>query len=1199
MRWKKVSSTKWTKEQEAAIETKGSNILVAAAAGSGKTTVLVERIIRKITDSTNSCDIDSLLVVTFTNAAASEMKERIGDAIGKKIELEPQNHFLQRQLILLNKASITTIHSFCLNIIRNNFHTIDLDPGFRVGDTTEVEILKKEAIEETLDYFYEEGSSDFLNLIESYASGKADTKIEEIIDRVYRFSVSAPFPIKWLESKLDMLRVDENFDFSSSPWGEIIIEDIKRTYTSYLDEVNRILRHLEVEGFPTKYIEIFNSMINISKCVIDSNTLGDIGMVLSDVKLPALSGKAPNEDLKSKAGEFKKDFTAEVKKTLSLLYKSEDDIRNEIVSSYPLMKSLVDLTKKFMEVFSEKKRERSLIDFNDIEHFALNILTCEENGEIIPSKIALEYREKFTEVMVDEYQDSNDVQEFILNTVSKVDAGNRFMVGDVKQSIYRFRQAKPQIFLNKYDRYKDEVEGKRILLYKNFRSRDIVLNGVNFIFERIMSEDVGELSYTQEERLNIGADFNDHLIDGFEAGGKIELNLIEDIKDESDEDDIDKITLEARVVAEKIRSMVNGENPFKVYSKNPETGIKEYRNARFKDVVILLRSTKGISDVFEEELTLSGVPCYSDTGSGYFETIEIKTIISLLKVIDNPLQDIPLLSLLKSPIFSFTPEDMIDLRISSKGYFYECLKELSLNDSNIGIKSKHVVTKINEWQEKAKNAPIDEFLWFLYEDTGYYAYLGVLPNAFQRQANLKVLFERARDFMATSFKGIFSFVNFIDKLKVSSGDMSGAKTLSENEDVVRIMSIHKSKGLEFPICICSGFGRRFNQQDFRESILLHESLGFGPDIVDLNKRIKYKSSIKEAIKKKLQIEAKSEEMRILYVAFTRAKEKLIITGTVKKIDDKIESYSSLEKGKPLSEAKVLSSGSYLDLIAPLVLSNEGDGDFPFKSSIIRKSEVISTSREIIEKGESVIEQLKSLDDEYETNKKDEINRRLSFKYEKEYLSKIPSKLSVTEAKRIINSIDEEAEDLNRSFILKTPNFLKDEKRISSAEKGTLMHFMMQKVNLKEEITLSSLKETLETLVTKEFITLEESEAINLIGIERFFRSSLGERIINSNKVLREVPFHIEVPIGYIYKEYEGENETIAIQGIIDCFFEEDGEIVLIDYKTDYVTEENINEIYERYKVQINLYTLAIEKLTGKKVKEKYIYLLGKGIELKY
>ncbi|KMT23344.1 helicase-exonuclease AddAB subunit AddA [Clostridium cylindrosporum] len=1199
--------SKWTDEQLLAIETRDSNLLVAAAAGSGKTTVLVERIIRRITDKDDPCDIDSLLVVTFTNAAASEMKERIGDAIGKRIEIEPENHFLQRQLVLLNKANITTIHSFCLNIIRNNIHLIDLDPGFRVGDTTEVELLKKEAVEETLDYFYEEGSLEFLNLVESYASGKGDNKIEEIIDRVYRFSVSSPFPKKWLNDKLNMLEIDSDFDFSSSQWGEIIIKDIKRTYKSYLDEAREILKLLEIEGFPEKYISVFNDMVNICLEVLSSEATGDMASILGEVKLPALSGKCPVEYVKVAASEFKKEFTAGIKKTIGVLSKDENSIREEINNSFPLMRSLVAIVSRFMDVFSEKKRERAIIDFNDIEHFALNILTVYEDGKVIASKAAHEYRDRFTEILVDEYQDSNYVQEYILSTISRENPGNRFMVGDVKQSIYRFRQAKPEIFLDKYNRYLEctgeecegSLSGKKILLYKNFRSRDEVLSGVNYIFERIMTEDVGELSYTEKERLNVGADYEDFEIEGFEAGGKIELSLIEDIKDETEEDDVDKTTLEAKYVAQKIKSMVDTENPFKVLKKNNETGKREYVNARFKDFVILLRSTKNTAEIFEEELTLAGVPCFSDTGGGYFETVEIKTIISLLKVIDNPFQDIPLLAILKSPIFSFTPEDMIDLRLAEKGYFYECLKSLSINESDIGLKCRNVLAKIDRWKLKGKNTPIDEFLWYLYEDTGYYSYLGVLPKAHQRQANLRVLFERAREFMATSFKGIFSFVNFIDKLRISSGDMSGAKTLSENEDVVRIMSIHKSKGLEFPVCICSGFGKKFNQQDFRESVLLHQDLGFGPDIVDLSKRIKYKSTIKEAIKTKLQIELKSEEMRILYVAFTRAKEKLIITGTVKKIDDKINAWSSLKEGEGLSEAKVLSSSSYLDLLAPIVLSNEHTCNFPFKVNVIRKGEVILKDKEVLEVGEVVTSSLQSLSPDYETEKIDEINKRLSFKYTYEYLSKVPSKLSVTEAKRIINAVDEDALNLTQSYVLKTPNFLKDEKRITSAERGTLMHFMMQKVDLNEEVTLDSLKARLEKLVKEEFITREEGENIYLKGVYKFFKSSLGRRMIAAKRVLREVPFHIEVPVGYVYEEYSASDESIAIQGIIDCFFEEEDGIVLIDYKTDYVTEENIDEIYERYRVQISLYSLAIEKLTGKKVKEKYIYLLGKGIELKY
>lgn len=1193
--------TKWTKEQLDAIEVTDTNLLVAAAAGSGKTTVLVERIIRKITNSENPCDIDSLLVVTFTNAAASEMKERIGDAIAQKIEEQPQNHILQRQLILLNKANITTIHSFCLNIIRNNFHLIDLDPGFRVGDTTEIDIIKKEAIEETLENFYEEKEKGFLNLVESYANGKGDYKIEEIISRVYNFSISAPFPLQWLEEKVQVLNINEDFNFSSSPWGEILKENVKRNFRYSLEEGKKILAGLD--GFPPKYIDAFNEIIKISEAVLITENFYEIADILRSAKISALSGKTPDDEIKELASDFKKEFMKIIASNLASIDKSEEDIKAEIKHCYPLMKSLIELVKSFIEVFGRKKRERGVIDFNDIEHFALNILTNSEGGEVLPSKVALEYRDRFTEILVDEYQDSNYVQEYILDTISKKDIGNRFMVGDVKQSIYRFRQAKPEIFLDKYNTFsevggEDKDKGQKVLLYKNFRSRETILNGVNFIFERIMSEEVGELSYTEKERLNVGADFNNDLIKDFEAGGKIELNLIEDVKNEDDEDDLDKITLEARFVADKIKDLVNSEKPFKVYDKNPDTGEREYRTIKYKDIVVLLRSTKNTSNVFEEELSLNGIPCFSDTGGGYFDAIEVKTIIALLKVVDNPFQDIPLLSVLKSPIFSFTSEDMVDLRASHSGYFYECLKVLADEENEIGIKCKTVIEKIKDFQLKAKNLPIDKFLWYIYEDTGYYTYVGALPNAYQRQANLKVLFERAREFMSTSFKGIFSFINFIDKLKTSNKDMSGAKTLSENEDVVRIMSIHKSKGLEFPVCICSGFGKKFNQQDFRESILLHGELGFGPEIVDLNKRIKYKSALKEAIKTKIQIETQSEEMRILYVAFTRAKEKLIITSTVKGIHKKVAEWSGFRKGESLNEAKVLNAKSYIELIAPVILSNENEIPY-FKSNIIYKKDVLMNSEEEIKKSDDILKTLENMSKEYETEEKEEINRRLSFKYPREYLGKIPSKLSVTETKRIINIIEDDLDFFHRSFIIKTPNFLRDEKRLTPSERGSIMHFIMQKVDLDKHITIDYLKGKIKSLVEGEFLTEEEAESVNAFSVYKFFQSNLGKRMLKSNNVKREVPFHMEIPVDYIYKEYKDSNEKIAIQGIIDSFFEEDGELVLIDYKTDYVTEDNMSEIYEQYKIQLDLYSKALEDITGKKVKEKYIYLLGKGLELKY
>ncbi|HBF4284432.1 helicase-exonuclease AddAB subunit AddA [Clostridioides difficile] len=1268
-----MSSPKWTKEQLEVIESRECNLLVAAAAGSGKTAVLVERIIQMITSRENPIDIDKLLVVTFTNAAASEMRERIGDAIGKALDENPENKHLQNQLVLLNKSSITTIHSFCLDVIKSNFHRVSLDPNFRIGDQTECAILKQEAIEEVFEDLYEERDEGFLNLVESYAERGGDKEVQDIILGIYSFAMASPEPKKWLIDSAERFNIDENFDFSQSIWARAILDTVKIEINGLCLNMEKALKEVEsieeLETFAEKLSVEYKKIADISQACNKSwdeayKKMASMSFENYVKGVKRISKDAPSYIKESK--EKAKTIRDKTKKSLESIVsatfnKDNDSIREEIKYLYNIVKPISNVVLRFEEEYSNKKREKGIIDFNDIEHFALNILTdVDEKGNIIPSDIAVGYRNKFYEIFIDEYQDSNLVQEVLLKAVANTETPNRFMVGDVKQSIYRFRQAKPELFLQKYNNYNDKKGSshRKIMLYKNFRSREEVVDAVNYIFENIMNENIGEIEYTEKERLNLGANFNVDTDEKSIIGGATEIHLIQKdnkldddiINDKDDrinnkeneieeEEKLDNIQLEARMVGNIIKDLmkVNEDGKIqKVYDK----GIDGYRPVEFRDIVILLRATSAWAPVFADELMNMDIPTYADVGVGYFDTIEIKTILSLLQIIDNPMQDIPLISVLKSPIFGFTPEDLIDIRVQSKDkIFYEVLKSTaeydgftdSQNENESEFipseecinKSKDFLIKLKEFKEKSMYMSTDEFIWYLYTRTGYYAYVGALPGGSQRQANLKVLFERAKQFEETSLKGIFNFVNFIEKLKKSSSDMGSAKTLGENANVVRIMSIHKSKGLEFPVVICSAMGKNFNTQDFKKSILYHHNLGYGPQFVDYERRISFPSIAKEALKSKINIENLSEEMRVLYVAFTRAKEKLIITGSTRNIQDSIKRWSNgVESLDTISQYEILKGKNFLDWIMPCVLKHRDlsnlleevglDAVFSVEHNskwygkLWNKNDILVEKKSDEEK-ESIEEILEKIDvDSPDSNYYNEIEEKLNYIYPYEFSTRKPATISVTEIKKIQNNYEEELINtiFEQKVILKKPLFIQNEEereKISGTERGTIVHLVMEVLDLKNVSSVNDIKSQIRGFVSKGIITEKQASIVNPYKIYKFFASNIGKRMLNAEIINREKSIYAQVNMKdiYIYEKLINnddkklyDNESVMLRGIVDAYFEEDNQIVLVDYKTDFVNEENINQIIEKYKKQLDLYADIIETLTGKSVKEKCIYLFG-------
>ncbi|SKC49097.1 helicase-exonuclease AddAB subunit AddA [Maledivibacter halophilus] len=1194
---------KWTKEQEKAINIRGKNLLVSAAAGSGKTAVLVERIIKLITE--DMIDINKLLIVTFTNAAAGEMRERILDAIIKEIENGSKyEEHLRRQITLLGRSYITTLHSFCIDIARRNFHLVDIDPSFRIGDMTETSILIEETLEELLEDEYKEANEYFIELVEGFGGNREDVKFRELILKIYGFIQSKPYPEKWLKESIEQFNMTKE-EFEKSLWIETIKGSIEIELKGSKDLIEGAIELCNKINGPKEYEEALIQDKNILENLISglNTSLEKFYENANNVVYPKLKTIRGNrkmeidENLQNEVKELRNKYKDNIKSIKEkILVKSFDEYLNQINAMYPTMKYLSELIIQFGNRYSEKKLDKGILDFNDLEHYALKIL---ENQEV-----QREYKKKFQHIFVDEYQDSNIVQETILNRIKR--ENNLFMVGDVKQSIYRFRLADPSLFIEKYTGYQREDGdlNQRIDLSQNFRTRVEILEGINYLFKNIMSKNLGEIDYTENAYLYKGLDFEDI------PNPNIELNIIEDMVDSSEEtleelEEMSKVETEARFVVNKIKALIRQ----KTY--NPK--IKEYRNIEYKDIVILLRSPKVWAPIFLEVFIKEGIPVYADDNSGYFDTIEINMFLDILKLIDNKRQDIPLLGVMRSLIGGFTIEELIKIRLGNmEGSYYEAIEDYILNnDDMLKLKLKEFLDKLEGWSVEARYLKLDEFIWKLLMETGYYHYVGAMPGGIQRQANLRILVDRASQFEKSAINGLFLFLRFIDRLTKSKGDMGSAKTLGENENVVRIMSIHKSKGLEFPVVICSGMGKNFNLKDIQQDILLHKDLGLGPKFVDIEKRIYNQTLPQLAIRRKMKIENLSEEMRILYVALTRAIDKLILVGSVKELERESKKWL---RGTALHN--LVKGRSYLDWICSS-LAKHKDGEairqlgkalFDEDSiesneksrwtiNLINKKEIFFEEAEKIQSSKEYRRKLEEFQLEIEPKYKDIIEERFRWEYPNKCDIGIPSKLAVSDIKkasvRNMNDIVYKIPSL-----VKKPKFIEGKRKFTKAETGTIIHFVMQHVDLKKVNSINEIKEEIDIMVTKELLTYEEAEIVNPEKILRFFESSIGKRILKSHRIYREAPFILKKKAADVIEDLEDCTEELLIQGIVDCYFEEDDDLVLIDYKTGSVFDGNIERLLRRYKVQMELYREALQVITRKRVKESYIYLFDIDKEVK-
>ena len=1272
----------WTSKQQEVIDSRNRNLLVSAAAGSGKTAVLVERIIQMISEGDRPLDIDQLLVMTFTNAAAAEMRERIGAAVEQKLKERPEDEHLWLQAALIPQAQITTIDSFCLNIIRSHYNSLDIDPAFRMGDEGELSLLRGDCMGEMLENCYDEADAEFARFVEHFGRGKSDRGIEDVILQAWQFSQSHPWPGEWLASCQKELEEESILEMEESPWMVFLMKDVARQMEELSGQLGEAVQVCLEENGPLAYEPMLIS---------DRSKIEAIGRAAATGSFEALYNSLQNMSFGRLASIRSKDIDGDKKAFVSAcrdrvkkavakcreLYgqQSPEEVVESMRGTRTVIRELLRLTGMFDQAYRDAKRERNVLDFNDLEHLTLEVLyEREETGdgeETVsrrPSQVADELSRQYEEILVDEYQDSNYVQEALITGISRERSGhpNVFMVGDVKQSIHRFRLARPELFMDKYETYSRERGPRQMIeLQQNFRSRESVLTSVNDVFYQIMTKNLGGITYTPETALYPGAKFEEvsgkTVLDpeadagksgsreaapvSLKAGTPTELLLVDtgaDTLRQLDEDSLDYTAkeLEARLIAGRIRQLVSEDQGILVWDKSRGG----YRRARYGDMVILLRSMSGWSEVFVNVLMNEGIPAFAQTRTGYFNTVEVETILSLLSVVDNPMQDIPLAAVMRSPIVGMDDEEMawmmaVYKRNSKKGQdrgvygaWKLWLEEgwITVGLSGIPVKTAHSISfksrRLSVLMERlrgeARHLPIHELLYRVYRESGYYDYVSAMPAGETRRANLDMLVEKAAAYESTSYKGLFHFVRYIEKLKKFDTDFGEASVAGEQDNTVRIMSIHKSKGLEFPVVFLAGLGKRFNKQDAYGQILLDADLGAAADFLDLELRVKAPTLKKQALKRRTELETMGEELRVLYVAMTRAKEKLIMTAADKSLENKLGKWKDI----PLSQGQLpytilASANSCLDW---LLMAQPAIPASHMEMRQIQVKDLIGEeiTRQIIRKMKK--EDLLNLDGRrvYDAAFGTRLREVLEYEYPYESDIGLYAMVSVSELKkqsqigRTEDAIGTDSGNLegialgelkaltgSRDMAGSGPGESGEQKKTVSAGpnraalRGTAYHAVLEHIHFHEIHGLAEVKPVVDKLLEGGFLDQEAHDFINPKVIWNFLSSPLGKRMAKAQsegRIHKEQQFIIGIPAREM--GLGDSDELVLIQGIIDAYLEEEDGLVLIDYKTDHVPEgdpkQGAKMLAERYRVQLDYYERALTQLTGKHVKERIIYSLA-------
>ncbi len=1197
----------WTKEQRQVICERGKDMLVSAAAGSGKTAVLVERILSRITDEQHPIDIDRLLVVTFTNAAASEMRSRIRDELQERAEKEPDNPQLQRQLVLVHNAKIMTIHSFCLHVLRNHFQAVGIDPSFRVADEGEIMLLEQDTVQEMVNEAYEEDSTEFTEFLEQFATGKQDEEVGEMILSLYHFALGEPYPEKWLQDCRRMYEDGVSWTEKSPAWMDYLVNDTALRLEDVRRKLTEALRLAQEEDGPYPYQAALEADLEMVRRLLSGDSYETYSALFGQMgTFTRLSGKKDDrisEEKRQRAAALRADCKEELTALRDTYYYEEPAaLQESYQKSGVVVRVLTELTEAFMTRLSEKKAEKNILDFDDLEHLALRALK--------DPQVAAEYAETFEEVMTDEYQDSNLVQELILQRVSQKGCGahNRFMVGDVKQSIYRFRLARPELFMEKFHAYREAEQDPdacacRIDLHRNFRSRHQVLDTVNGMFAQLMTEPLGGITYNEEAALHPGA-----VYPGGETSAdpyRTELLVLDGAAEDSETSAEAMRVSEAQMVGRRIQELV-GTLP--VLDGETDT----LRPARYGDIVILLRTVSGWAETFGEVFADMGIPCHTGSQKGYFSAAEVRLVLSYLQILDNPMQDIPLAAVLGSAIGKLTDEELAKIRLAGREMdvpvsFYECCRIYrEKNDDTIRQKLDAFFDVYEDLRAKAEHTPVHLLLWELLDVTGYGAYAAALPAGKQRRANLDMLVEKAIDYEKTSYRGLYHFVRYIENLQKYEVDYGEANLGAGEENTVRLMSIHKSKGLEFPIVFVCGLGKQFNEADVHSRIVMHSEWGIACDYIQNAEadvpRMKQATLLKKAIQQRLRSESLGEELRVLYVAMTRAKEKLILTGSVRDYAKKLpawESASAAGGGGALPYSRLISAAAYLDWVMPAFLQVMEEGDL----KVCTASENRIRTGAVRTAGLPALEELRQIDPAACRSEKAGayLEKVFHFVYPHAAEQGMPGKLTVSELKKESQREEEPSETQElypeEEVIPLIPKFrLKEEQTVlSGAERGTIYHRFLENLDFSRK---NDLRLQLEELIDCGKISREEAAAINLKEIDTFLHTGIGYRMERSaleGRLFREQPFVLGVPADELYGEKVSDAAVILVQGMIDAYFEEDGQITVVDYKTDRVGDGRI--LKDRYRVQLEYYAKALTRLKGMPVKDAVIYSFCLGQEI--
>ncbi|HBT20229.1 MAG TPA: helicase-exonuclease AddAB subunit AddA [Peptococcaceae bacterium] len=1253
----------WDYNQWEAITQKGTNILVSAGAGAGKTAVLVERIIRRIVDPEDPLRVDNLLVVTFTEAAAAEMRERIAGALKERLRDDPGNHYLYRQFLTLESADISTIHSFCAKVVRKYFYLLGIDPQFDVLDEIQTQMLKEEVVDSLFERWYgDDIKGKKLASLREHYGGRDDSNLKEAVLRIYDLSRSQPFPEKWLNGIKKFYESPDPEFFTQEEIAEIVLQQVIIELAHGLELIIRAVKTASLPSGPAGYLDTLNDDMERLKRLLTLAQEGDFDGLFEgflSIDFPQLKpqkrGEA-DEKLKKRVQELRQEAKNIVFSIRDRYFsRTPEEYADEMKELGCFAETLVELVMEFGRDFDSAKREMGCLDFSDLEHYCLKVLIKDEEGENpTPSEAAEEIRNHYEEVLVDEYQDTNSIQDFLLSLVSKPKNNNLFMVGDVKQSIYRFRLAEPELFLEKYSRYSDgQEEGRKIDLNFNYRSRKEIIDCVNFIFKQIMTPAVGEIKYDSSAELKCGMEYpafelveSENSIEKRKTGEKkkarvlnepVELHIIERRRDGDFSDDEEmqlwkNIEKEALVIGRRIKDLVEGEAYF-VYDR----GKKEYRRLSYKDIAVLIRAAKGKVPYMVDILRRMGIPVYADLDTGFFEAPEVKVILSLLEIIDNPRQDIPLAAVLRSPIVGLKAEDMAEIRLfKTQGDYIDAVRKAALHgEKELSSRLRDFLNHLEEWRTLARRGCLYDLILDIYRTTGYYEYVGGLPFGSQRQANLSFLLDQARSFENRFGQGLTGFLKHIRQIMLGTVDLGRARELGSEEDAVQVMSIHKSKGLEFPVVFIADLGSRLNQGNrILNDIIFHRKYGLGLMIVDPKRDYKYPSLIYSCIDFISKREELAEELRILYVAMTRAREKLILVGSAWDLEAKSRLWCDqiFCEDWELPDYFLAGAGSRLDWICAALARHKlgeplrrcaGIEDFTSFAPVYNDSSKWQITLWDAEEGEelpdlgeetdgSFLKDFENLvqrvsETDINENLYEEINKIMDWKYPYKKLSEKAAKAAIRDLKHRFNVWEElDVEEVNLSPLVERPAFLGERKEASAAERGIAVHAVFQHLDLTKKLDSSGIALQIKEMVEEEILSPKEAALVNPDEIAAFFRTPLGKRLLTKAPfgVFREVPFTLGLPAEEVYSDLskkESQGEKVVVQGVIDCVIEEEDGFILIDFKSDDVADpEKLKKKIDEYSVQLAFYAEALRSIWNKPVKEAYLYFLSveKAVEIK-